>query len=73
MVLGTANARVGRYDTYHNIQTTKKGGRQNEHQNDVIIVLSPCCTEQSCFRITLLLADIMFDYGSVFALLLGMA
>jgi hypothetical protein len=51
--LGTTNARVGRYGTYHSIQTTKKGGRQNEHQNDVI-VLSPCFTGQSCLQISLL-------------------
>jgi hypothetical protein len=29
-------ARVG---TYHNIQTTKKGGRQNKHQNDGIVYI----------------------------------
>jgi hypothetical protein len=29
-------ARVG---TYHNIQTTKKEGRQNEHQNDGIVYM----------------------------------
>ena len=34
---GATNARVGRYGTDHNIQTTKKGGRQNEHQNDGIV------------------------------------
>ena len=34
---GATNARVGRYGTYHKIQTTKKGGRQNEHQNDGIV------------------------------------
>ncbi len=30
------HARVG---TYHNIQATKKGGRQNEHQNDGIVYM----------------------------------
>jgi hypothetical protein len=37
ILLGTTNARVGRYGTYHNIKTTKKGARQNEHQNDGIV------------------------------------
>jgi hypothetical protein len=30
-------ARVG---TYHNIQMTKKGERQNEHQNDGIVYMN---------------------------------